>query len=194
MFFILFSLLISIQNNKNEIHTEYKQKNSIGTQNLLNQQKNLLNQEETNIPLPTPSPTPSDDDDDDDDDSGQINPKPQPTDQIIGRTLAGVQVTTMTYIGFVIIAAILLLFLGWKKCYKSASNNVIIKDDIVLAENNMNEPLNADNIEIRIEDLDSDDDNSQDNKEEKKDNNNENVNQQNNVSELPNPFNNPPSV
>ena len=195
MFFIFFSLIFSLQvkdkNSKSEINAQKKQ---ILEQNLLNLQKiNLFanNQEGTQTSSPAPTSTPKispkhDDDDDDDDDAGDIKPKPQPTDQIIGRTLAGIQVTTMTYVGFVIIAAIILLFFGWKKCYKSATNDVVIHDDIVLAEN-MKEPLNQDNIEIRIEESDSYSDKQEDKKEDN------NANQQDNA-ELPNPFSHPPPV
>ena len=135
---------------------------------------------------PTSHPAEPSGHDDDDEETGEYTSRPQPTEEVIGRTIGGIQVTTMTYFSIIIIGGIVLLFLGWKMCYRSASAVGEIRDDIVLAENGISDPLNVDNIEINIEDLESDDE------KEKKTENNQTQEQQNS-GELPNPFSKPPS-
>ncbi|EAX92730.1 hypothetical protein TVAG_329910 [Trichomonas vaginalis G3] len=76
-------------------------------------------------PRPTMSPFPEESDE------TKEAKVPDPTEEVISADLIkNLEMGSITYIGFILIALILLLFIGWKFCYKSATNTGELQDDI----------------------------------------------------------------
>ena len=101
--------------------------------------------------IPPQPPTASTDPSEEDEETGSYKPVPQPTDEVFGKTIGGIKLTTMSFVGFGCIIVIVLLFLTWKVCAKSSQNVGEIRDDLI--GHDMNQQLNdTDNIEIKIDD------------------------------------------
>lgn len=101
--------------------------------------------------IPTRTPIPEEPDDPD------ITKLPEATEEVIyANILKNIEINSVTYVGFALIGVILLLFIGWKFCYSTASNAVDIPDDMEINLNNQ-DPDN-DNIRVEVDDFEDNSD------------------------------------
>jgi len=92
-------------------------------------------------------------------DSDHFTPPPHPTDEVIDRKSGGgIEFNAATYVGLAMVCFIMMLFLAWKFCVATASQQIEIRDDLNFGGNinDIEKPLDED-LQITIIAENSDD-------------------------------------